>query len=607
MKILDKINSSNDVKALPEEVLPQLCDELRQKIVSDVSANGGHLASNLGVVELTVALHRVYDTAKDRLVFDVGHQCYAHKILTGRRDTFGSLRTHGGISGFPKPCESGDDAFIAGHASNSVSVALGMARARTIEHKNYDVVAVIGDGALTGGLAYEGLANVGVSREPMVVILNDNGMSISKNVGGTARLLSRARVKPEYLEFKRIYRNTVGLVKPLYEFSHKVKEAIKGKILPSTMFDDLGFYYLGPIDGHNVHQLETAIAWARDMRVPVLVHVITTKGKGCEYAENNPSKYHGVGKFDPETGRLAEYDHCFSDVFGDELCKIAGSDEKVVAITAAMCGGTGLEGFSQKFPKRFFDVGIAEGHAVSMAAGMAKQGLVPVFAVYSSFLQRGYDMLIHDVSLLNLHVVLGIDRAGIVGSDGETHHGVFDVSYLSSVPGMTILCPSSFEELRSMLNTAIYDIPGPVAVRYPKGGETGTSPFFANGRPDITIVAYGSMIWQAYKAGQALSQRGVKAQVVKIDRICPLDCGAVLSSLMKSGRLIVSEDVCTAGCVGEKILAAAAQVGIRIEKAKLLNLGGGIVPHGTVDELMADCGVDAAAIVKAAEEMMGEA
>jgi len=604
LKILDHINTSNDVKALQEEELPQLCQELRDKIVTDVSANGGHLASNLGVVELTVALHRVYDTSRDRLIFDVGHQCYAHKLLTGRRDDFDTLRTHGGISGFPKPYESGDDAFIAGHASNSVSVALGMARARTLRRENYDVVAVIGDGALTGGLAYEGLANVGGSREPMVVILNDNGMSISRNVGGTARLLSKARVRPEYLEFKRAYRNTVGLIKPLYDFNHRIKESVKGKILPSTMFADLGLYYLGPIDGHDLRQLQTAIAWARDMRIPVLLHVVTTKGKGCAYAEENPSKYHGVGPFDAESGRLKESGGCFSEVFGDELRHIAASDGKIVALTAAMCGGTGLTAYAQEYPRRFFDVGIAEGHAVSMAAGMAKQGLTPVFAVYSSFLQRGYDMLIHDVSLQDLHVVFAVDRAGLVGSDGETHHGVFDVSYLSSVPGMTVFCPASFEELRAMLNTAIYDCAGPVAVRYPRGGESDQKPFFVKGKPDITIAAYGIMVWQAYAAAETLSARGVRAQVVKLDRVCPLDCESVLASLEKTGRLLVSEDVCAPGCVGERILAAAAQTGVRVGQARLLNLGGGIVPQGSVRQLMADCGIDAAAIVRAAEEMM---
>lgn len=604
MKILDRINSSNDVKALAEGELPELCSELREKIIGDVSRTGGHLASNLGVVELTVAIHRVYDTSRDRLVFDVGHQCYVHKLLTGRRDEFETLRTHGGVSGFPKPYESPDDAFIAGHASNSVSVALGMARARTLTHGDYDVIAVIGDGALTGGLAYEGLANAGSSREPLVIVLNDNGMSISRNVGGTANLLSKARVRPEYIEFKRAYRETIGLIKPLYDFNHRVKESVKRRILPSNMFDDLGLYYLGPIDGHDLHQLETAIAWARDMRMPVLVHVITVKGKGCEYAENDPSKYHGVGRFDPDTGRLAPCGRSFSDIFGEELCSLADRDERIVAITAAMCGGTGLVQFSQKHPKRFFDVGIAEGSAVSMAAGMAKQGLVPVFAVYSSFLQRGYDMLIHDVSLQNLHVVFGVDRAGLVGSDGETHHGVFDLAYLSSVPGMTVLCPADFSELRTMLREAVYDIGGPVAVRYPRGCEGSEKPFSPEGPAVLTIVSYGPMVNQAYRAARELEAKGLETEVVKIGRVCPLDCGEVLRSIKRTGRLIVCEDVCASGCVGEQLLAAAGREGIELKDSRLLNVGEGVVPQGTVEELMADCRVDSGAIVEAAGEMM---
>lgn len=608
MNILDKINCSADVKKLPPRLLDPLCAEIRGMLIEEISQTGGHLASNLGTVELTVALHRVYDTSKDRLVFDVGHQCYTHKIITGRRDSFHTLRQYGGISGFPKPHESNDDAFIAGHASNSLSVSLGMARARTLRGESYDVVTVIGDGALTGGLAYEGLANIGSSREPMVVILNDNGMSISSNVGGMSSLLSKARVQPEYLEFKRLYRNTVGRVQSLYEFNHKLKERIKKGILPSNMFDDLGLYYLGPIDGHDVKLLESVIRWARDMRIPVLLHVITTKGKGCPYAEKDPSKYHGVGPFDKVTGELKAVGETFADVAGETLCRLASANGSVVAITAAMAGGTGLDKFARQFPNRFFDVGIAEGHAVAMAAGMAKQGLIPVFAVYSSFLQRGYDMLIHDVALQNLHAVFLVDRAGLVGSDGETHHGIFDVGYLSSIPGMTILCPASFDELRQMLKTAIYDIEGPVAVRYPRGGE----PVFAaneaareNKTADVTVVSYGTMIAEAYKAAKALSEKGIIADVVKLDCICPLKPGRVLSSLMETHRLVVCEEVCSPGCVGEKLLAAAAQLGICVQSARLLNLGGGIIPHGSVQRLMADCAVDADAIVNAVCEITG--
>jgi 1-deoxy-D-xylulose-5-phosphate synthase len=610
LKILDKIHCSNDIKKLRESELEPLCAELRGEIINGVSRTGGHLASNLGAVELTVALHRVYDTSKDRLVFDVGHQCYAHKIITGRRDMFPTLRQHGGLSGFPKPYEADDDSFIAGHASDSVAVALGMARARTMLRENYDVAAVIGDGAMTGGLAYEGLANAGVSGEPIVIILNDNGMSISSNVGGMAEVLSKARVMPEYIEFKRSYRNTVGRIKPLYDFNHRVKESVKKRILPGNMFDDLGLYYLGPIDGHDVRQLETAIAWARDMRIPVLVHVITKKGKGCSYAEDHPSKYHGVGPFDPLTGAVKPSGACFSRVMGEELCRLAQNDTRICAITAAMCDGAGLSDFAENFPDRFFDVGIAEGGAVSMAAGMAKQGVIPVFAVYSSFLQRGYDMLIHDAALQNLHIVFCVDRAGLVGSDGETHHGVFDVGYLSSVPGMTVLCPSSFDELRAMLREAIYDVSGPVAVRYPRGGEEGAPerPFTpkTRARAQVTIVAYGTMIWQAEKAARILDEKGVRAEVVRMRRVCPLESGEALESAIRTGRLLVAEEVCAPGCVGDRLLSAAAQAGVCLKAAKLINLGGGIVPQGTAGELMADCGIDAESIAAAALEMAGK-
>lgn len=597
MRILDKINSSNDVKKLKIEELEPLCGELREYIINNVSKTGGHLASNLGSVELTVALHRVYDTSKDRIVFDVGHQSYAHKIMTGRKESFKTLRCHGGLSGFPKPYEADDDAFIAGHASNSVSVALGIARARTLKHEGYDVAAVIGDGALTGGLAYEGLINAGGSDEPMVIILNDNGMSINSNVGGVAKLLSRERLKPAYFNFKRKYRALLENSPKIYKANHKIKEAVKKSVLPANMFDSIGLYYLGPVDGHDVNQLEAVIRWARDLQIPVLVHVITKKGKGCKYAEDHPDKYHGVGKFDPETGEMPKSKPSFSSVFGESLCEIAEVDENIIAISAAMCSGTGLSGFAEKYPKRFFDVGIAEQQAVAMAAGMAKQGIVPVVALYSSFMQRAYDMLIHDISLQNLHVVFCVDRAGLVGSDGETHHGVFDVSYLSSVPGMHILCPASFAELKAMLYKAIYELDCPVAIRYPRGGEGKytecvSSAVLREGN-DITVVAYGTMINTALELSEKIKAEGFGADVIKIGQIKPLDCEAVMASLRKTGRLIIAEDVCDSGCVGKQLLARAAFEGIELKGAKLCNLGGGLVSHGTVSELMCDCGLDA--------------
>lgn len=610
MSILERINSSNDIKKLPEEELEPLCQELRDYMISSISRTGGHLASNLGAVELTVALHRVYDTSRDRVVFDVGHQSYVHKIITGRRDSFCTLRQHGGLSGFPKPYESEDDAFIAGHASNSVSVALGMARARTLSHADYDVAAIIGDGALSGGLAYEGLANAAASGEPLVVILNDNNMSINENVGGTAHLLESLRVRPGYISFKRWYRDVFTKLPGLYKFNHAIKEWLKKRLLPGNVFSGMGMYYLGPVDGHDISKLETVIRWARELRKPVLVHVVTKKGKGYKYAEEHPEKFHGVGRFDIETGELHDSGDCFSAKMGESLSRLADNDGRIIGITAAMSSGTGMDVFSAAHPDRFFDVGIAEGHAVSMAGGMAKQGMVPVFAVYSSFLQRGYDMLIHDVALQNLHVVFCVDRAGLVGSDGETHHGVFDVSYLSSVPDMTVLCPASYAELETMLRAAIYDINGSVAIRYPRGGEgkytacnTAPETLLREGR-DVTLVCYGIMTNEVLDAAERLAAEGISAEVIKLSMIKPPDFDLVMRSLRKTGKLLISEDVCEAGCVGSRILEEAAISEIDIRAAKLLNLGEGIVPHGTVAELLHDFGLDADGIVSAAMEMM---
>lgn len=610
MKILDRIHSPADVKALAPNELPQLCRELRAFLVENVSQTGGHLASNLGVVELTVAIHRVYDTSRDRLLFDVGHQSYVHKILTGRKDAFHTLRQFGGIAGFPKPSESVHDAFIAGHASTSISAALGMARARTLCGERYDVVGLIGDGALTGGLAYEGLADAGQSGEPLVIILNDNGMSIHKNVGGMATLLSKQRVKPSYLEFKRFYRSTVGKVKPLYDALHAVKENVKDSLLPNNMFDDMGFYYIGPVDGHDIEELEKMLRWARDLRQPVLLHVITKKGRGISYTEKSPDLYHGVGKFDADTGELPPKCRDFSQVFGEALCDLADKDDKVVGITAAMASGTGLTAFAEQFPNRFFDVGIAEGHAVTMASAMAKQGIKPVFAVYSSFLQRAYDMLLHDAAIQNLHIVFGVDRAGIVGNDGDTHNGCFDVSYLSSVPGMTLLCPSSFAELQAMLPYAVETLDGPVALRYPRGKEgayVGLSMEAAaclRQGTDVTIVSYGVLINEALAAAEALAGEGISSELLKLGRVCPIDMEPILSSLKKTGRLLVLEDVCAHGCVGEQILAAAENAKIPLQSVILRNLGNGLVQHGDTSTLYRHFGLDAQSVADAVRSVL---
>ena len=616
--LLESIHSPADVRALPEGQLPQLCQELREFLVKSVSETGGHLASNLGAVELTVAIHRVFDTSADRLVFDVGHQCYVHKALTGRWDQFSTLRQFGGLSGFPKPRESEHDAFIAGHASNSVSVALGMARARTLQNKDYSVLALIGDGALTGGLSYEGLNDAGASGEPLVVILNDNGMSIDPNVGGLSQHLSRLRSKPAYYHFKKFYRQLFGdhpERSRIYRFNHRVKTSLKRVLWPSsTLFEDMGFTYLGPINGHDLDRLCHVLEWARELHGPVLIHVHTVKGKGYSFAERNPSKFHGVSPFDSLTGLLKKAGgESFSAVFGKTLTELAGEDSRICAVTAAMADGTGLSGFAKEFPRRFFDVGIAEGHAVAMAAGLSKQGMIPVLAVYSTFLQRGYDMLIHDVALQGLHVVLGVDRAGLVGPDGETHQGCFDALFLSEIPGFTVLCPSNFAEMRSMLRQAVLAVTGPAAVRYPRGGEgafqedTSAEPVVCLRQGSgVTLLAYGLMVNNALEAAELLHERhGFEARVLKLNRIAPLDMD-LLSPWFQGGEILaVPEDTFGAGCVGQRIAAILAEHEMAPRRLILNNLGMTFAPEGSVSQLEHSFGLDAAGIAAAVWEAAG--
>lgn len=613
--ILERINSPADVKRLSGEETALLCEELRQFLVEQVSRTGGHLASNLGVVELTVAIHRVFDTARDRLVLDVGHQCYVHKALTGRRELFGTLRQFGGLSGFPKPYESGHDAFMAGHASDSVSVALGMARARTLLAKDYHVVAVIGDGALGGGLSFEGLNDAGGSGEPLVVILNDNGMSIDRNVGGLSKHLSRMRTDPEYYEFKKKYRKTLERLpagRTLYEWSHEVKSAVKKTLLPplSTVFEEMGFSYMGPVDGHDIQRLTAVLREAREAKRPVLVHVHTVKGNGYAYALREPERFHGVPPFDPATGKVRkESGETFSHVFGETLCHLARQDDRVCAITAAMADGTGLTDFAKEFPRRFFDVGIAEGHGVAMAGGMAKQGLVPVFAVYDTFLQRGYDMLVQDLALEKLHAVLAVDRCGIVGADGETHHGCLD--YLSQIPGMTVLVPASFDELRQMLRRAVEDIPGPVAVRYPRGGENGYAGGW-NGEAvqvlreggDAAVVTCGILTGETLRAAGALQAEGVGVRVVKLAQVSPLDGKELCAALDGVKRLVVAEDQLRAGGLGERLSALLLERDAGIEKIRLRNAGTALPTQGSTAQLWHELGLDAEGIAQAVREVL---
>ena len=613
--ILEQIQTPADVKRLNNDEVRRLCQELRGFLISRVSQTGGHLASNLGVVELTVAIHRVFDTSRDRLVFDVGHQCYVHKALTGRQALFETLRQFGGLSGFPKPYESEHDAFIAGHASNSVSVALGMARARTLRHEDYSVLALIGDGAMSGGLSFEGLNNAGASQEPLIVILNDNGMSINPNVGGLSRHLAGLRTKSGYYQFKKWYRDALEHTQAgqkVYELSHDVKTALKKSIFPnSTFFEDMGFTYMGPVDGHDVQKLTDMLTWARELRCPVLLHVQTAKGRGCRFAEQDPGRFHGVEPFDPLTGRSKRPSRpSFSSVFGSELTALAQEDPSVCAITAAMESGTGLTPFAKAHPERFFDVGIAEGHAVAMAAGMAKQGMRPVFAVYSSFLQRGYDMLIHDVSLDGLHVVFGIDRAGLVGADGETHHGCLD--YLSQIPGMTVLAPASFAELRRMLRRAVLDMTtGPVAVRYPRGGEDGYDgdcgdepvTVLRQGT-DAAIVTYGILTGQALRAAELLEKEGVSLRVVKLNQVAPLDGDGICRALDGMKRVVAAEDQLRAGAVGERLGALLLERGAGIERYALRNAGEALPAQGSTAQLRHVLGLDAEGMAQAVREVL---
>jgi 1-deoxy-D-xylulose-5-phosphate synthase len=436
-------------------------------------------------------------------------------------------------------------------------------------------------------------------------------MSISEKVGGTARLLQSLRIKPGYINFKKWFRSASARTRWAYDIAHNSKEWLKSRVLPSNVFSDMGLYYLGPVDGHDLEQLENAIRLAKDLQKPVLLHVLTKKGKGCPYAEAHPDKYHGVGTFNPNTGELSPVGVTFSDKMGEYLCQYAERDPRIVTITAAMAGGTGTECFQNKYPGRFFDVGIAEGHAVTMAAAMAKQGLVPVFAVYSSFLQRGIDMLIHDLALQKLHAVLCVDRAGLVGSDGETHQGLFDISYLGMVPGMTVLCPANYAELREMLGHALHSVSGPAAVRYPRGGEgrwrdcAVSAESVVREGADLTVVCYGTMVNEALDAADSLSALGVSTEIVKLGIVFPNDYTGVLSSLRKTGRLLMAEEVCAAGCIGERILSACAENGLSLQGAKLLNLGDGVIPHGTVAELRRDYGIDARAITRTALALCG--
>ena len=617
MSILDTIYSHDDLLGLDNGQRQQLCGEIRNFLVENVAKTGGHLASNLGIVELSVALETVFDTRSDRLVFDVGHQSYVHKLLTGRQADFANLRQFGGMAGFPKPGESVADAFVAGHASSSVSIALGMARARTLTNSDYHVIALIGDGATTGGLAYEGLNDAGVSGEPMIVILNDNKMSIDRNVGGMSQHLARLRTAKSYFTLKRWFSKMTDHLpggKFLFRFAKKIKDTVKRSLLPSTIFEGMGFEYLGPVDGHDLPALLYLLKLAKEMNGPVLIHVITHKGMGYAPAEENPAKFHGIGKFDSATGRTTgSKKTSFSDVFGQTMVELAKKNDRVCAITAAMPGGTGLLDFKKQYPGRTFDVGIAEEHAVSMAGGLAKQGMVPVVAIYSTFLQRSYDMIFQDVAMLGLHVVFAVDRAGLVGEDGETHHGVFDVGFLRQVPGMTILSPACTGELKDMLAWAVNDCNGPVAVRYPRGGDCGITVSCWGDEKNVvchrkgdalSFVTYGTITHNVLAAAEILAAAGIEATVLRLMKVAPLPVDEVIGQMAAGGPVIVVEETCTGSGIRE---ALAWELRQKLPACRVygMDLGCKFVTHGSLTALYKHCGLDEKSISEYAKEVLG--
>ncbi len=609
MAILDTIHSHQDLVKLNQDGRVALCREIREFLINSLSKTGGHLASNLGVVELSVAIETVFETHTDRLVFDVGHQSYVHKLLTDRQADFSALRQYGGMAGFPKPSESKTDAFVAGHASSSVSIALGMARARTALGQDYHVVALLGDGAATGGMAYEGLNDASVSGEPMIVILNDNAMSIDSNVGGMAYHLRNLRAKPKYLGMKAKYKKLLDKLpggKFFYKSSRSVKNWVRRMLIPSTIFESMGFTYLGPVDGHDTELLIELLQNAKALKEPVVLHVLTHKGQGFKPAEENPRKFHGVGRYDPRTGEIyGSNTMTFSESFGSTMLRLAEENPELCAITAAMPGGTGLLDFMEAYPERLFDVGIAEEHAVSMAGGLAKQGMVPVVALYSTFLQRSYDMILQDICMLGLHVVFAVDRAGLVGEDGETHHGMFDVGFLRHAPGMRILCPASCLELSQMLTWAVCDCEGPVAIRYPRGGDKsyvdsawneGSVCTHRTGG-DTAIITYGALVENAMEAAFFLAEQGMQASVIRLLSIAPLPVQEILEKLSHNTCVVIMEECCQEAGIGQA-LAYELQRSIPGCRVELRNLGSRYVTHGRVDILHKACGLDGQSVAR---------
>ncbi len=598
----------DDLKKLNYEQCDDLCRQIRTLLIKTVSKNGGHLASNLGTVELTVALHRVFDSPKDKIVWDVGHQAYTHKILTGRLDRFDTLRKEGGISGFCRPDESVHDAFISGHSSNSISAALGIAYANKLKGDEHHAIAVLGDGAMTGGMSFEGLNNAGKSETNMIVVLNYNEMSISRNVGSMAKYLSQMRTTSSYKKTKtaveRVLDVTPVVGRPVKKVVRSSKNAFKNMLLHSTLFEELGFEFIGPLDGHNIEELEAGLKAAKALHKPVFVHVNTVKGKGYGPAEANPGEFHGVGSFEISTGNpdVVSPDS-YSSVMGKELCRLARADKRICAVTAAMKYGTGLQYFAKSFPERFFDVGIAEEHAVTFCGGLASEGMIPVFAVYSSFLQRSYDQLIHDLAIGGLHAVICVDRAGIVGSDGETHQGIFDISFLTTIPGVTIYSPSGYEELRVCLKKAVLKDKGIAVVRYPRGRDVSSNMLDSssgafvcreNGSKTL-IMTYGRLYDNVRKAADTLSEKDIICDTIKLVKVYPFTA-ELLDTVRGYDKVFFFEEAYSEGSLSQKLAAECGNV-----YTFCIN---GFVTHGETDSLLDKLGLSAEKIAATVEEKL---
>lgn len=620
--LLDSINSPLDIKELNIEQLNVLSEEIRQFIIKNVSITGGHLASNLGVIEITLALHYVFDSPFDKIIWDVGHQAYVHKILTQRKDMFDSLRQYGGISGFPKRSESVHDIFETGHSSTSISAALGISRARDIKGEKGKVIAVIGDGALTGGMAFEALNDAGHSKTDIIIVLNDNEMSISRNVGAVSAHLSKIRSSPKYSRMKKDVKSFLNWIpfigKPMARGIERLKNSFKYLLVPGVIFEELGFTYMGPIDGHDIETLIRVIKRASNMHGPVLIHTVTKKGKGYYFAEKNPEKYHSIAPFNPCTGEVIKKNTklTYSEVFGTKLLDIASKNDKIVAVTAAMPEGTGLKEFKSKFPSRFFDVGIAEQHAVTMAAGLAVGGLKPYVAIYSTFLQRAYDQILHDVCMQNLPVVFAIDRAGLVGKDGETHQGMFDISYLRHIPNITIMAPKNFLELEEMLDFSS-SFNSPLAIRYPRGSDgilEGSQALPLNslqwemlkeGKSFIVLIAVGKMVDIAYQSAQILQEESIDVAVVNARIIKPLDEGFLTNLAKYYDVWLTLEDNVVKGGFGSSINEFIAQKGYNIT---MINYGlpDKFITHGDVNTLMENLGLDPKSIAWQIKRIIGK-